>query len=458
MRAVEPAVSAPRPQRPPSGGGLRGAFASLSVREFRWLLAGNSTFFMAVGGQMLVRPFIAYELTDSPLALGIVSVSMAIPMLFVSPLGGAFADRFERRRLILVAQTAAVLGESSVLALLLLGVLEYWHLVVATILIGSSFPISMPARQAIVINLVGKAGLGNAAALNIGVQNVTRVVGPALAGFLIPWIGIEGVYALDIGLYLLAMVAMIPITPMRPSGEVRAVSMTANLVGGFRYVGQNRIILLLLLYGLVPMFLAAPFQSLLVVFTEDVWHTGTPGLGTLNASIGVGGVLGSIFVATRSPTAGRQRVMLTAALSFGGLLMAAALSPSFSAAVVLVFFGHACSTAFGTLNNTAIQLLIPDSVRGRISSFLMMSFSLPMLGALPVSAAAEAFGAPIAVGVASGLALVSAVAFYALSPTLRSVDAQVAHAMRPERDVASSHTDPRAEPAAAHEGEEPACS
>jgi MFS family permease len=422
-------TSPPAPRGRPGRPGVRSTFESFSIPDFRWLFISNSTFFLAMGGQMLVRPYLAYQLTDSPLALGIVTVSMAIPMLVLSPFGGVLADKIERRNLIAGAQCAATVGEAAVLLLLVLGLLEYWHLVLSTFALGCTFPLSMPARQAIVMNLVGKRGLGNAVALNMGIQNVTRVVGPALAGFMIPQIGVQGAYGVNIGLYLLAVLSVLRIPRFDPPSEARSVPIRESLIGGFRYVGENRLVLVLLLYGLVPMFLATPFQSLLVIFTEDVWHTGPQGLGILNASIGIGGVAGSIFVAARAPGEGRLRVMAFSALCFGGLLAAAAFSPWFLPAVLLVFLGHGFSTAFGTLNNTAIQLLIPDSVRGRISSFLMMSFSVPMLGTLPVSAAAEAFGAPLAVGVASVLAMLSALAFYAFSKDLRNLDAHVAHAM-----------------------------
>jgi MFS family permease len=416
----------------PGAGGLGSIFSSLSIPAFRWLFAGNAAFFLAMAGQSLVRPYLAYQLTDSPLALGIVMVSMAIPMLVLSPFGGALADRVERRRLVLIAQAAVIAGDAAVLGLLLAGRLEYWQLVLSTFALGCSFPISMPARHSIVVNLVGRRSLGNAVALTMGAQNVMRVVGPALAGFLIPVIGLTGAYAVNLGLFVLAFVTTLGVPRFEPAGDVRSVPIRDSLMGGFRYVGENRLVLMLLLYGLVPIFLATPFQSLLVVFTEDVWHTGARGLGILNASIGLGGVAGSLFVAARPAGAGRQRVMMLSALLFGGLLAVAAVSPWPALAVGLVFLGYGCSSAFGTLNNTAIQLLIPDAVRGRISSFLMMSFSVPMLGTLPVSAAAEAFGAPLAVGVSSLLAMIFAVVFYVFSRELRSLDDRVAHTIRLE--------------------------
>jgi MFS family permease len=415
-------------------GGWRAAIEPLSITQFRRVFVSNFAFFLAMGGQGIVRPWLALELTDSVLALGIVSAAVATPMLLVAPFGGVLADRVERRGLIVFSQATAVLGEGIILALLVSGRLEFWHLVVSAGVMGCTFPLSMPARQAIVVNIVGKRALSGAVALSMAGTNVTRVVGPALAGFLIPLISIEGTFLFNVVLYVLAIAAMLRVDRVPPAAAARVESIRSNLVEGFQYVRSNRLILILLVYGLVPMFLAMPFQSLLPYFARDVWETGATGLGMLSASAGIGAVVGSIYVATRDPNGGRIRAMMTSAIGFGMLLAAFAISPWFFVAVGLVFFANIAVSTFGTLNNTAIQILIPDHVRGRVSSFLMMSFSLPLLGALPVSAAAETFGAPVAVGVSSILAVIAALIFYAASRELRELDQHVRHAMDPATD------------------------
>ena len=409
--------------------GWRRATESLAAPEFRWVFASNVFFFMAMSGQSLVRPWLAFELTQSPLALGVVSAAVAIPMLLLAPFGGVLADRMERRNLILSAQTLAISSELIILVLLLNDRLEYWHLVVSAGMMGCAFPLIMPARQAIVVNIVGKRGLGSAVALNMSGVNVTRVLGPAMAGFLIPAVGIEGVYELNLGLYVVALLVMTRVQRVPPPLQAKTSTITSDLVGGFRYVWSNRLVLILLIYGLVPLFLAMPFQTLLVVFAQDVWDVGSTGLGILNASAGIGAVAGSAYIAGRDGNAGRIRLMMLSAIVFGGLLAGFAASPWFLPAVGLVFVANIFGSMFGTLNNTAIQLLVPDSVRGRISSFLMMSFSLPLLGTLPVTALAERVGAPIAVGVSSLLAVAATVIFYLASRNLRDLDARVREAM-----------------------------
>ncbi|MGE4652029.1 MAG: MFS transporter [Myxococcota bacterium] len=398
--------------------------------EFRWLFASNMSFFLAMGAMQILRPWLAFELTGSAMALGIVSAAVAIPMLALAPLGGVLADRVERKRLILSAQFVALLSEGTILLLLLNGRLEFWHLVVLAGVMGCTFPMVMPARQAIVAEIVGRKLLGKAVAIHMAGMNLTRVVGPAAAGMLIPLLGIEGVYALNMGLYVIAILAVFPLSkrPVKTSGPTQSV--LSNMRVGMHYMRDNPLVLQLLVFGLVPVFLAMPFQTLLVIFANDVWEVGAQGLGLLNASAGAGAVAGSVYVATRSNDTTRLRLMIQSVVTFGLLLIAFAFCPWFVPALALILIANIFVSIFGTLNNASIQLLIPDSVRGRVSSFIMMSFSLSMLGVLPVSAAADAFGAPIALGAAAALAVAVSLVFYALSTRLRGLDDQVRAAVK----------------------------
>jgi MFS family permease len=404
--------------------GFRSALRALEHREFRWLFASNMAFFLAMSGQGVVRAWIAFALTGSELALGIVSFTVAVPMLVVAPLGGVTSDRFERRGLIALGQAVVLASELCILGLLMTDALQFWHLVVAAGLMGCVFPFIMPARQALVANIVGRRGLPNAMALGMTGMNVTRVLGPAAAGFLLGPLGAKGTYVVGVLLYAGALVCTLFVRP-HPMQAKAGASVLANLVEGARYVAGNRLVLVLIFFGLVPMFLAMPFQTLMVVFAEEVWHTGPTGLGLLSAFSGIGGVAGSFYVAWQADSHHRVRRMMWSMLGFGSFLVLFSFTPYFWSALGLVFVANACGSVYQTLNNTAIHMIVPDEVRGRISSFLMMSFSLPLLGTLPLSAFAEGYGAPVAVGLASLLAVLVALLFYAASPALRSMDATV---------------------------------
>ena len=415
-----------------AGTGWRRALSSLQHSQFRWLYASNMAFMFAMMGQFLVRSVLAFDLTGSEFALGIVNVAVAIPMLIISPIGGALADRLDRRKLIIGVQLAVVADEFATFFLIVTGLLEFWHLVALTSVLGGLFPFMMPARQAIVVNVVGKRGLGNAMALQMGGMNGARVIGPVTAGFLVSLTGIESTYAVALVLYGIGIGAMIPVRPSFPDIDNERHGMFRDIVGGFKYVRDHRPVRVLLLLGLVPTLLAMPFQALLIVFAEEVWDVGTSGFGLLQMAAGLGGLLGSVYVAWIGESHARLRRMMGSLMAFGSTLFLFSISPWFLLALPLVLFADIWVSVFMTLNNTAIQILIPDWVRGRVMSLLMMSFGLTPLGTLPMAAFAEAFGAPAAVALASALMIVAGIAFYFASGSLRSIDSLTRAAVEAE--------------------------
>ncbi len=396
-----------------------------AIPQFRWLTASNLAFFLAMGSQGVVRPYLAYHFTKDPFLLGVVSFAVALPMLVLSPFGGVAADRVDRRKLILGAQAVALGGELATFALLWTDRLQFWHLLATASVMGCVFPFLMPARQSVVANLVGRRLLGRSIAITTTLINVTRVVGPALPGFLIEWLGVKWAYLLGVALYVAAFACGLRLHPAPPPPATTQATVFQRVMEGVRYVRTDRAIGVLLVFGLVPMFLAMPFQTLLVIFAEEIWHQGPRGLSQLSVSMGLGGIVGSMVVARWTATAHRARLMLGSMLAFGALLIAFSFSPWYLAAIPLIFLANAFASWFGTLNNTAIQLLIPDAMRGRVSSFLMMSFSLPMVGSVVIGGAAKTLGAPLAISVFAALAMVASVAFYLGSDALRGLDARM---------------------------------
>lgn len=405
----------------------------LSNPHYRWLLSSNVAFFLALHGQAVVRSWLAFELTGSKLALGKIAAAVAVPMLVVAPFGGVIADRMERRRLVHLAQGAILTSELTMLTLLVLDRLQFWHLLCGTLVMGCVFPISMPARQALMVNIVGRQALMQAMAIGMGAFSAARVVGPLASGILIDVAGVKGAYVFGASLYVVALLTLLGVPPNRAAApEGKRPSVMSEMGEGFRYLTSRPLLRVLLAFGLVPMFFAMPTQQLLVVFAEEIWDVGSRGFGILQGASGVGGVVGAIVVARLRGNGGRLRLMVLSGLGFALLLTLFAMSPSFWPGVGLALAGYALSTVYGTLNSSAIQLLVPDQVRGRISSFMMMSVSLPLLGTLPVGAFADHFGAPVAVASACGVGAVVVVLFWLLSPALRGLDAAIAAADGPE--------------------------
>ena len=373
-------------------------------------------------GQFLVRSILAYDLTGSPFALGLLSFAVAIPMLFIAPIGGALADRLDRRKLIMLAQLLIVLDEVATLILIATGSINLWNLLILSAILGALFPLMMPARQAIIVNVVGKRGLPNAMAMQMGGMNLTRVLGPIIASILVAFVGYSSTFSVALVLYLLAIGCMFKVHPSYPDEDIRKRSIFGDIIDGFKYLKVNRPVFTLLVLGLVPTLLIMPFQALLVVFAEEVWVVGEIGFGVLQAAAGVGGIAGAFYVAWISTSNKRYRRMLFSLILLAATLVAFAYSPWFLLALPLVFAAEIGVTVFMTLNNTAIQLLIPDAIRGRVMALLMMSFGLTPLGTLPMAALAEKYGAPIAVASAAGLMLLLTALFFGFSQNLRKID------------------------------------
>ncbi len=249
--------------------------SSLRYQQFRWLYISNIAFMFAMMAMFLVRSVLAYDLTDdNAFALGIVNFVVAIPMLVISPLGGAVADRVDRRKLILFVQTAVLVDEAFVYLLLITDQLTFPYLLVLTGILGALFPFMMPARQAIIANVVGRQGLGNAMALQMGGMNFTRIVGPVAAGLLIPFVGIANTWAVALVLYGIGLAAMFRVHPSYPDEVEERRTVFGDMADGFRWVWEHPPVRVLLFLGLVPTLLAMPFQTLLVVFALDVWDAG----------------------------------------------------------------------------------------------------------------------------------------------------------------------------------------
>jgi MFS family permease len=427
-------------------------FASLSNQQFRWLYISNGAFFFAMMGQMVVRSWLAYDITGSAFALGLVNFSVAIPMLILSPFGGVMADRLERRSLIMGGQATIIVSESLVLLLLLTGVLDFWHLLAATFVMGGVFPFVMPARQAIVANIVGRHGLTNAMALQMGAMNAARVVSPALAGVVLWAAGVNTAFVVAVCLYSFALLCMTKVNRSRAPTKPKPTTVLRDMADGVRYVARDRPVRVLLFLGMVPILLAMPFQSLLPVFAgEEVWDVGEIGLGVLYAAAGAGGLIGALVIATAGNTKRKLRLMMTSLVCFTGGIAMFAISPWFFLGIVLVLVADIFASMFQTTNATIIQILIPDEVRGRVMSLMMMTFGLTPLGTVPVAAAAQMWGAPVAVAGACAITLMIGLIFFAVSASLRRLDSIAEMALEGERDDIPFEVVPAEAPPAAAE-------
>jgi MFS family permease len=387
--------------------------------------AGMVAFFAGMNMMIVLRGYLVYDITGSKIALSMIMLSVALPMLVMAPIGGVISDRVDRRTLMIWAQLSVFALNGLNTVLILTDVVQYWHLLVLSTLSGVAFSFNMPARQAAIPSLVPRELLMNAMSLGSSAMNATRILAPAVGGLLIEPIGVGGGFAVLTALYGLAVVFSFGL-PRMPAAERDAkVTFFSDFAGGFSFIRSNKLVLGLLLMSTVPVVFMMPYQTLLPVFSEDVWHVGANGLGVLQAMSGVGGLIGGLIVANMDRHPQKGRVMFLSAIFTGVFLIAFALSPSFSIALPMLAAVGLASMIFMTVNNTVITSVIPDHVRGRVMSVMMMSFGLMPLGAVPASIAAEYIGTPTVVAIGGGMMMLSVVAFYALYPQFRSLDSVI---------------------------------
>lgn len=414
-------------------GGLESSLELLRHRPYRWVLTGFTAMFMGLSGQIIPRAVLAHELTGDAQGLGLVSACVAAPMLLFAPLGGALADRIERRRLIITMQATLFVSELLVFTLAVSGALQFWQLLAGAAVMGTVFPFSMPARQALTVDVVGKSRILQSMALGMGMMNATRVVAPMLAGALVPLVGARGALAYGVCFYGLALLCMFPSPASQPlRGEPKPIFRDVAL--GLRYAfREERSVAVLLLYGILPMLVLMPTQVFLLIFARDIWGgvplpfgapAASPDLafGILQAAVGLGGVASALWLAVLGDIQQRSRLLLLSLLGFAAALLGFCWTPWFWAALPLLFAAGVLSNAFSTLGNSSLQSIISDRVRGRISSLALMVTGLAPLGALPMGAAVDAFGAPAAVSGATLLVTAAGLLFVLFSRSLRRLD------------------------------------
>ena len=388
------------------------------------LFLGNVALFFVVQGQIITRIFLAWELTGKESSLAMTSLAVAIPLVLASTISGAIADRVDRRLLIIAGQFVLLVNEFLILALLWLDALQFWHLLFASFVAGCSFPFIMPARVAIIFDIVGREYFSNAMALANGVINLSRVAGPAVFGVVLDIFNATTAYGLAVAMYIVSLICIFAVHPNQPRHPPEK-PLFQDVVEGFRYAYHHKAMMVCILFGLLPLSLSMPVQNMLVVFSDQVWHVGERGFGILVAASGFGGLLGSMWVAGRGNRTNRVGVMTGSALAFAVLLLVFSLSPVFSFAIFALVLANIFVSASQTLNNTVTMLLADEKVRGRVSGLMGVSFGLTPLGVLPLAFAAESFGVAYAVAGACVLLFVLVAAFYLLSPVLRNMDSFV---------------------------------
>jgi MFS family permease len=411
----------PPPHGSPSA--LASTFLAMRHRNFRLWFFGQLISLVGTWMQTIAQNWLVYQLTGSAADLGLVSFVGAIPLVPLTLYAGAIADRISKRRIIFFMQATMMVLAFVLAALCWAGVVQVWHVLLLAFLLGAAQALDTPARQAFVVELVGKEDLSNAIALNSGIFHGARVIGPAVAGILVAFVGVSGAFFLN-GVSFLAVLGalfLMDATLIRRTGEAGKGGM--DLLGGARYLGSERapkaIVLLISLSAL----LAMPYHVLIPIVAKEILGGGAGTYGVLMSAAGVGALLGSLYSASGWAVRRKGTALTAGSLSFPLLLFAFSFSRNYALSVALL---TAIGFFFVLQNapaNSLLQSIVPDHLRGRVMAIYVSLFlGLLRVGSLLVGLLAAATSVTFALAASAAASLVAGLGVYAKFPELRRMD------------------------------------
>jgi MFS family permease len=391
-------------------------------RNYRLFFAGQLVSLIGTWTQSVAQIWLVYRLTGSALLLGTVTFCQQIPVFLFATLGGMVADRLPRRSVLVVTQSSAMTLAFILSGLTLSGTVKVGHILVMASLLGVVNAFDIPTRQSFISQMVGRDDLMNAVALNSSMVNGARILGPAIAGFLVKAFG-EGWCFFINGVSFLAviggLVAMREL-PTTPSGGDREPAF-ARIAQGFRFVmTEKRVRALLILFGLTAL-AGMPYTTLMPIYASQVFHGDARTLGFLMGAVGIGALAGGLTLASRSGMRGTDTWVNVACGTFGASLVLFALSKTFWVSIlVLVPLGASMMTQLSA-TNTRVQMMTPDELRGRVMAIWAMIFmGFAPFGSLLAGWLATAIG-PSRTLIAGGtLCMIGASAFAVWLPRLRA--------------------------------------
>jgi len=381
--------------------------------------------------QIVARGWLIYDMTNSPMALTWVMLSFMLPSFVFSMAGGVIADRLPKKPIIVVAQLVNAFATTLLAYIIFTGEIHFWHFIIIGLFNGTVLSFSMPARSALIPEVVGEVNLVNAMALQSATFNLARILGPAIAGVLIAVFaagnttsttGVGIVFFIIAGLYLLAVIATVMLNRVGHPTASNDASPLDDVKEGFVYMWQNKIILGLLIMSFVPFTFGFSASFLLPAFNKDIISGGPDDLGLLMTSMGAGAFLGSMILARLGDIKRKGRVMFVSAYLWAIAVAAFAFSQNLVMALILGAGMGFFSSVFGSLNMSVIQLTVRPDIRGRVMAIMMMTFGLMPIGVIPVSALAEFIGIDIALMFAAAMLMLSMVLLAYFFPDLLKLD------------------------------------
>ena len=397
-------------------------FASLRHRNFQLYFFGQLVSNAGTWMQVIAQSWLVYQLGHSELTLGLVSFASAIPSLVTLPWSGVVVDRVPKRTLLILTQTGAMLLAFVLAALVFTGLVQQWHIVALAVGIGLVNSFDSPARQAFVVEMVGRDDMPNAIALNSLMFNSARVVGPALGGLLLALVGAAWCFTIN-GISFLAVIWSLWVMELHPSGrKLEGESPWDQFMNGIRQARSQLELGGLILISLIFSVFAISYIPLLPAFVEQVLRQGPAAYGWLTAAFGAGAVIGAIIIANRQRPGWRGRWLVTANVVFPIMLAVFIFNTWIPLSYVLEFFMGAAFMVEYTMINTLLQTSVDDHMRGRIMALYTITFlGLAPFGNLALGALSARFGLGPSVAVFAVISLVLSLIVFRRIPRIRTL-------------------------------------
>ena len=371
----EPPSATPREEtdRRPSRFAIFPAFQLPAYR--RYLLSFGAANF-GLQNQEVVRAWVAYNLHGSAADSGLVILLSAVGQAIGAPLGGVVADRFDRKRIIITMQAILLIVSALAGILVILDVIQLWHLMMLSFVTGIAGSMHMPARQSLIYNIVGPKYIANAAAMSNGLMSMMRLIGPAVAGLLIAVAGDGPAYFSSVAAFVISMVTLRIVTESHtPRITPTRESPLRSLVEGAKYIYRRRPLFWLYVLSAGVIMMGAPFRENMSPFAIEELEGGPGTYGNLLSLLGLGALGGSVILAATSGSKNKGSMLIISGLVWGAMILVFSQVPSLPVAVpVLLILGSAQAISF-TILSIVIQGTVDDAYRGRLLSFHLLSFS-----------------------------------------------------------------------------------
>jgi len=371
-----------------------GSLAALAIRDFRILFLGTLAAFTAFFTSTVILGVVAFELTGSNAAVGTAVFGQGLGMVLCGPLGGAFADRLPKRRVIAVGQLIAATSFGTLGVLYAADRIALWHLVANSFVFGCAFGFLGPARQALVVDLVPPDRIGNAMAVSNVANTISRVAGPVVAGVMLDWeaAGPAAAYAVMSVLYAGSSASLL----LLPKSRVRALAaekhVVHDLVDGLRYAWQAPRLRLLLIFFVTVMLIGFPHVTLIPGLLENQLGRPSQDITRYALASALGALTTAVTVARFADSPSATRIYGAMALGFGIALAGLAAAPSFGAGLAAMVLVGASSGGFHALNGAVVAHETETPYMGRVMSLTFLAFAAFSLSALPIGMLADAFG------------------------------------------------------------------